>query len=55
MDKKKDTLEQRIAEDFKKLAQAEEEKTRKEAESEKDIRRHPYARRHQRGRPGQTG
>lgn len=38
MDKKKDTLEQRIAEDFKKLAQAEEEKTRKEAESEKDIR-----------------
>lgn len=38
MDKKKDTLEQRIAEDFKKLAQAEEEKTRKEVESEKDIR-----------------
>ena len=38
MDKKKDTLEQRIVEDFKKLAQAEEEKTRKEAESEKDIR-----------------
>ena len=38
MDKKKDTLEQRIVEDFKKLAQDEEEKTRKEAESEKDIR-----------------
>lgn len=38
MDKKKDTLEQRIAEDFKKLARAEEEKTRKEVESEKDIR-----------------
>lgn len=38
MDKEKDTLEQRIAEDFKKLARAEEEKTRKEVESEKDIR-----------------